>query len=103
VTVDIRGRTTGSQRLRVRIRLTGSSDGGGGLAISDGTITVGTDAMPADFSGPLGGVEDGRLVATLTDAAGSRVQVVVDVRVGRSDRATGHILFRSVGANGGGA
>jgi hypothetical protein len=59
--------------------------------------------MPADFSGPLGGVEDGRLVATLTDAAGSRVQVVVDVRVGRSDRATGHILFRSVGANGGGA
>jgi len=84
VTVNLKGRLSGTLPLGLTIELRGVPAGDGGLSITGGSARLGTLSDPGIFRGSVLGIQDGQIHATLSDATGTQIQLVAGIQVSGS-------------------
>lgn len=73
---------------RMGIQLAGQAAAGGGISLTSGEVTLGTDSTPAVYRGAVSSLNGGRMGAHLTASGGRALTAAVDIRV---DRASGRV------------
>jgi sulfoxide reductase heme-binding subunit YedZ len=83
---------------RMSIQLAGQATAGGGISLTSGEVTLGTDSSPAVYRGPVSSLNGGRIGARLTTGTGRGLTAAVDIHVDRaSGRVTGSADLMPVG------
>jgi DMSO/TMAO reductase YedYZ heme-binding membrane subunit len=96
VTLDIRGTLSGSTPIDIEIGLRGES-AGSSLAVADGAIRLGPPEDPTRYQGRVT-IDNGTIVAQLSDGAGSRVEVSIVLQIDqRPNATTGTVRFSTSG------
>lgn len=93
------GSAAGARPLSLDIRLQGRLVGDA-ISVQGGTVRLGTSADPTLLRGSIAGVQDGRIVAQLTDGAGTGVTLDAALRVLDAAGATRGVVDLSNGAIG---
>jgi sulfoxide reductase heme-binding subunit YedZ len=78
----------GSLRQLV-VRLEGTALSGGGIALTQGRMTLGTTALPDRYSGPVDALEGNRVGGTLTASGTPPVRVTLTLQIDRASGAIG--------------
>jgi hypothetical protein len=89
VTIDA---TVAGSAAQVRIVLEGTALDDGGLALTRGTVEVGTAAHAATYSGPVTGLHGGDVIARLSGPGGTTANASVHLEIDpTTERVTGAI------------
>ena len=91
VRVEIKGATSGTLAASIDIVIVGSPDGSGGVAMQQGQATFGPTGSPAQYRGEIVGLEGSRVLLSLSDQVGSRLDLQVDL-VQSGSRVTGELM-----------
>ena len=101
VRVEIKGATSGTLAASIDIVIVGAPDGSGGVAMQQGQATFGPTGSPAQYRGEIVGLEGSRVLLSLSDQVGSRLDLQVDL-VQSGSRVTGELMsLRSPRGEGG--
>jgi sulfoxide reductase heme-binding subunit YedZ len=96
--VAIRARMSGGSTGDLGVTITGQPLAGGGVAMTQGTISLGTGTQPGLYTGSVTGLHGSRIVGTLSGDDGSSVAVTVDVSVNQeSGTVSGTVHARQAG------
>jgi DMSO/TMAO reductase YedYZ heme-binding membrane subunit len=90
VRVEIKGATSGTLAASIDIVIVGAPDGSGGVAMQQGQATFGPTGSPAQYRGEIVGLEGSRVLLSLSDQVGSRLDLQVDL-VQSGSRVTGEL------------
>ena len=80
----------GALAALIDITIIGAPDGSGGVAMQQGQATFGPTASPGQYRGQIVGLEGSRLLLSLADQSGGRLDLQVDVLQSGS-RVTGEL------------
>jgi sulfoxide reductase heme-binding subunit YedZ len=101
VRVDIKATTSGALVAVLDVVITGTPDGSGGVAMQQSQATFGAPGAPTQFQGQIAGLEGSRILLSLANQAGSRLDLQVDVVVSGS-QVSGDLTSINDGARQGG-
>ncbi len=102
VRIEIKGATSGTLAAVIDIAIVGAPDGSGGVAMQQGQATFGPPGTPGQYRGQIVGLEGSRLLLSLTDQSGSRLELQVDL-VQSGSRVTGELMSVRAPASDGGS
>ena len=101
VRVDIKAATSGALVAVLDVVITGTPDGSGGVAMQQSQASFGTPGAPTQYQGQIAGLEGSRILLSLANQAGSRLDLRVDVVISGS-QVSGELTSISDVAGGGG-
>jgi hypothetical protein len=84
--VDLSLRVSGGARGRLRVRLAGAPNPGGGLSLTGSQVVMATEGMPSAMEGTVSSLVGQKFDARLRDAYGHRMYVHVSLNI---DNGTG--------------
>ena len=99
VEVDITAATTGGVAAVLGIRLIGVPDGSGGIVMQSGSAGFGPRSSTGQYQGQVVGLEGSQLTLALSDAAGGRIELRVDLSIAGT-AVSGTLSAQSGGASG---
>jgi hypothetical protein len=79
--VDLSLRVSGGARGRLRVRLAGQADPGGGLTLTGSQVVLATKGMPSAMEGTISSLLGQRFDARLRDAYGHTMHVHVTLSI----------------------
>ncbi len=90
--VDISLRVSGGARGRLRVRLAGAPDPGGGLSLTGSQVVLATEGMPSAMEGTVSSLVGEKFDAHLRDAYGHAMYVHVNLNINNGNAtATGSL------------
>jgi sulfoxide reductase heme-binding subunit YedZ len=95
--VDLSARVTGGLRGRLRMRLAGTPLDNGGLSMTGSQVDLLGDGRPTVMAGRITALEGTRFVATMSDSAGSRMQLRGELNIDSSNDTVAGSLSGSPG------
>jgi sulfoxide reductase heme-binding subunit YedZ len=101
VQLDIKARTSGTLDAVLDVVIVGTPDGSGGVAMQQSRASFGPPTVPAQYTGQIAGLDGSRLLLSLSNQAGTRLDLRVDVVISGS-RVSGRLASVSGGGAGGG-
>jgi hypothetical protein len=92
VSVTISGSLRGSVAGQLAVVLRGFPAGGGGIALSRGTVSIGPDSQPRQYQGSVTRLAGQQIQALVTDASSDRLTLDIDLNLsGRTTTVTGTV------------
>jgi sulfoxide reductase heme-binding subunit YedZ len=101
VTVRLRLRWHGSGGGWLQIALRGEPLEGGGVAMSDSAVSFGPLARPGEYRGTITALDGTRMLVSLSDGAGSSLELLVSLRIDSGNAVSGVLRARPAGGFGG--
>jgi hypothetical protein len=98
--VEIRAETSGSLVAVLVIAISGSPDGSGGVVMEQGQASFGPPGATTQYQGQVIGLDGPRILLSLADQAGTRMELRVDIVIVGST-VTGELATSSAGEGGG--
>ncbi len=90
--IDLSLRVSGGARGRLRVRLAGAPDPGGGLTLTGSQVVLATEGMPSAMAGTISSLLGQRFDARLRDAYGHTMYVHVNLNIDNGNgTATGSL------------
>ena len=86
VTVGLSGAAGGGSNGVLQVDLRGVPLEGGGIQMTDSSVTFGPRSSPQAYSGRIVSLEGSQLVASVQDASGNALQLQIDLQLDRSSR-----------------
>jgi sulfoxide reductase heme-binding subunit YedZ len=98
--VEIKAETSSSLVSVLVIVISGSPDGSGGVVMEQGQASFGPPAAPTQYQGQVVGLDGPRILLSLADQAGTRMELQVDIGIVGST-VTGELATSSAAGEGG--
>jgi hypothetical protein len=86
--VDMHLSMSGAPKGALAVKLLGQPLGGGGVAMTQGTVSLGPPDQPSLYTGRILSLHGSRMQATASSAAGASLQLTIDVSI---DQASGAV------------
>jgi methionine sulfoxide reductase heme-binding subunit len=100
VTLDLPMSMSGGTRGTLDVRITGQPLGGGGVAMTQSSVSLGPPGQSTLYRGRVLALQGPRIVATVSNASGSSIQLQIDLSI---DQAAGSVTGTVRAQTGGGA
>ena len=86
--VDITVSASGQKLSRLHIQIVGQPLEGGGVQMSSGAVTLGTNSNPAEYRGAITALEGTSVAATVRDSGGGAIRLIAQLQI---DPASGSV------------
>jgi sulfoxide reductase heme-binding subunit YedZ len=100
--IDLNLSMKGGARGALGVRITGQPLGGGGVAMTQSSVSLGPPGQPTLYTGRVLSLQGPRIVATVSNGGGTSIQLQIDLSINQVGRTVTGTVHAQTGSGSGG-